>query len=276
MNAIPVPEYERKHNLIGLAISLLFHVLVLYLFFFAMAWERQDPPPFEGGYSIGVNLGNSDEGFGEVQTEEAPGEKTPAEASQTPPAEAEPQQPGPAPASQGENLITSNQGEETSLKPAPEPVRPAPVSPVTPPPAPAPAKPSVNQNSLYNPGGGGSSEGNDPGKTGDKGKAGGTLDNRGIYSGSGTGGGNLDMPGWQWDSPPVVRDESEEKGRIVFQVKIDENGEVISVQVLEKNVSPALVRKYQKEVETLTFSRRAGGNSGSGATGKITFNIKSN
>jgi hypothetical protein len=56
---------------------------------------------------------------------------------------------------------------------------------------------------------------------------------------------------------------------------VDDDGSIISVNVLEKNVSPALVKKYQKEVENLSFSRTSGGNTGDGAIGKITFIITS-
>jgi outer membrane biosynthesis protein TonB len=82
------------------------------------------------------------------------------------------------------------------------------------------------------------------------------------------------MAGWNWDSTPVVNDESNEEGKVKFQIKVDEEGNIISVTVLEKNISPALVKKYQKEVESLTFSKN-GGSNGEGATGTITFLITS-
>jgi outer membrane biosynthesis protein TonB len=111
------------------------------------------------------------------------------------------------------------------------------------------------------------------------GKADGNPDARGIYDGNpgkGKGGSSLDMAGWRWDTKPKVNDESNEEGRIVFQVNVDEEGSIVSVTVLEKSVSPALVRKYQKEVEGLSFSRTSGGNNGKGASGRITFLITSN
>jgi hypothetical protein len=84
----------------------------------------------------------------------------------------------------------------------------------------------------------------------------------------------LDMLGWKFDRKPTVTDESSEEGKVVFQVKVDEEGNIISVNILQKDVSPALARKYQKEVETLSFSRTSGVKTDEGATGKITFFIR--
>ena len=141
--------------------------------------------------------------------------------------------------------------------------------------------PNTSPASLFPSDKGGSSSnnnGNKPGTVGDMGKVNGNPDVRGIYDGNpgkGKGGSSLDMAGWRWDSKPLVRDESSEEGKIVFEVKVDEEGNIISVRPLEKSVSPALVRKYQKEVESLSFSRSSGGNNGQGATGRITFIITS-
>ncbi len=82
---------------------------------------------------------------------------------------------------------------------------------------------------------------------------------------------SLDMAGWRWNSRPNVNDPSDEEGKIVFQIKVDGYGTIVSLNVLEKTVSPALVNKYRKEVEELTFSRTSGGSDGEGATGRITF-----
>jgi hypothetical protein len=91
------------------------------------------------------------------------------------------------------------------------------------------------------------------------------------------GGCSLDMAGWRWDKKPHLNEESNEEGRIVFEIIVDEEGNVVSVKVLERSVSPALVRKYQKEIENLSFSRVSVRNTVSGARGRITFIIaKSN
>jgi outer membrane biosynthesis protein TonB len=266
-------EYENRNNLIGWSVSIGFHLLLFLLMFFAMAWQRQIPPPPE--YGMEVNFGLDDQGFGDVQ-EMTPSsqEPQPKQASQAPAQEEEQQEEKAEP----EKIIQGD--EEVALKPvkteAPVKTNPAPTeSPKT-----NPTKTASSQSLFPSDNGGSSSNnnGNKPGTTGDMGKANGNPDVRGIYDGNpgkGSGGSSLDMAGWRWDSKPVVRDESNEEGRIVFEVKVDEEGNIVSVRPLEKSVSPALVRKYQKEVESLSFSRTSGGNNGAGATGRITFIITS-
>jgi protein TonB len=274
VSSLAEQEYEKKNNLIGWSVSLGIHILIFLLMFFAMAWQRQIPAPPE--YGIEVNFGTDDQGFGDVQemTPSSP-EPQPQQASQAPAQEEEQQEEKSA---EPERIIQGD--EQVALSPskteAPVKVNPAPVeSPKT-----SPVK-TPSAASLFPSEKGGSSSnnnGNKPGTSGDMGKTNGNPDVRGIYDGNpgkGSGGSSLDMAGWRWDSKPQVRDESNEEGRIVFEVKVDEEGNIIGVRALEKSVSPALVRKYQKEVEGLSFSRTSGGNNGAGATGRITFIITS-
>jgi outer membrane biosynthesis protein TonB len=268
-------EYEKRNNLIGWAVSLGFHLLIIFLLINALAWKRQIPPPPE--YGMEVNFGLDDQGFGDVQ-ELTPSseEPQPKQASQELVQQEEPQQQEqeaePEKIIRGDEVVNMPPAKtEVAVKPAPVPAE----APKT-----APAK-TPSAASLFPSDNGGSSSnnnGNKPGTTGDMGKANGNPDVRGIYDGNpgkGAGGSSLDMAGWRWDSKPQVRDDSNEEGRIVFEVKVDEEGNIVSVRALEKSVSPALVRKYQKEVENLSFSRTSGGNNGQGATGRITFIISS-
>jgi hypothetical protein len=62
------------------------------------------------------------------------------------------------------------------------------------------------------------------------------------------------LSGWRWDFEPNPPDTSNENGKIVFEIKIDDRGEIISVRTLEKTVSPEVERIYRQEVESLTFS----------------------
>lgn len=274
VSSLAEQEYEKRNSLIGWSASIGFHVLLFILMFYAMAWKRQIPPPPE--YGMEVNFGLDDQGFGDVQemTPSSP-EPQPNQASQAPSQQEENQEEKsaePEKIIQGDEQVALTPSRtEAPVKAAPSPVESAKTSPVKTP----------STESLFPSEKGGSSSnnnGNKPGTTGDMGKANGNPDVRGIYDGNpgkGSGGSSLDMAGWRWDSKPQVRDESNEEGRIVFEVKVDEEGNIISVRPLEKSVSPALVRKYQKEVENLSFSRTSGGNNGVGATGRITFIITS-
>jgi outer membrane biosynthesis protein TonB len=225
-----------------------------------------------------VNFGLDDQGFGEVQDMNPPGEEPGRQenaASPAQPQENTETEAADTPEAEPENVITG-QDETLNLNP-PKPKAEAPKAETKPTSNPA-AENKPRTEALF-PGdksGSGSNNGNKPGTVGDMGNPKGNPDVRGIYEGNpGKGGSSLDMAGWRWDSRPNVNDQSDEEGKIVFQIKVDGDGNIVSVNVLEKTVSPTLVNKYRKEVEELTFSRTSGGSDGEGATGRITFIITS-
>jgi protein TonB len=95
--------------------------------------------------------------------------------------------------------------------------------------------------------------------------------------GDGQGGPGLDMNGWRWVAPPKPQDNSNETGKIIFKIKVNEDGEVIDVIKYESSVSDAVVKKYKEAVERLEFEKIAGNNSVADiSTGYITFIIKKN
>ena len=119
-------------------------------------------------------------------------------------------------------------------------------------------------------------QGDDVDIEGDKGDPKGTVDSRALYGTYGGGGGPmLDLAGWKWDFEPNPNDTSNENGKIVFEIKIDDMGEIISVRTLEKSVSPSVERIYKNEVESLTFSPTSSTPPAAVSTGKITFIIRS-
>lgn len=121
------------------------------------------------------------------------------------------------------------------------------------------------------------SEGSATNEKGNEGDPEGKVDQKGLMSGGGDGGPVLDLTGWTWVTKPDPKDESQETGKIVFRIRIDDRGQVLQVITLESTVSAALVRIYQKEVEKVTF-KPLGSNSRPASTseGKITFVIKTN
>lgn len=109
------------------------------------------------------------------------------------------------------------------------------------------------------------------------------IDDRAIFkkvdngSGSGNKGSSLDLAGWDWDFKPQPNDKSAENGMIVFQIIIDEEGEIINIKTLEKTVSPVVEKVYRDAVMELTFSKVSDGRAAAAtSTGKITFIIQSN
>ena len=103
-----------------------------------------------------------------------------------------------------------------------------------------------------------------------------TIDERGLYKvhqGKQTGA-SLELAGWVWDVAPQPQDDTDEFGKIIFQITIDEFGEVIAVKTLEKTISPLVERIYQDALTALTFSKIADHSvysSTSTSTGKVTF-----
>lgn len=100
------------------------------------------------------------------------------------------------------------------------------------------------------------------------------IDERGLYNrGKSRGkqaGATLELKGWQWDTVPDPKDMTEEFGKIVFEIKVDEDGEIISIQTLEKTVTPMVEKMYADALRALTFSKTAETPSGI-STGKVTF-----
>lgn len=91
------------------------------------------------------------------------------------------------------------------------------------------------------------------------------------------GGGNavLDMPGWTWEEKPVISDQSSETGTLVLEIRIDEEGEVISVKPVKRSISRATTNIYIQAVKDLVFYPDVvGGVLQSETTGRITFVIK--
>ncbi|MGB3851266.1 MAG: hypothetical protein WA958_14950 [Tunicatimonas sp.] len=280
---------EKKNQRIALAVATGFQALLLLLFFFLVAWRRPDPPLPE--YGIELNFGLDSEGSGqtpvpeptpvveEVVEEDAPEpevEETPevpvtgAEVEEV--TEAELTEPEPEPV---EEVVTETQAEESpvvveEVKESPREVvaKPEP----KPKPVPAPKQESLYPGKAANP----SNQGDDVKQVGDKGKETGKIDERAIYGAKGSAdGASLQMAGWNWDNIPRPNDSSNENGRIVFEITIDDQGEIIGVRTIEKTVSPTVERQYRRAVEQLTFSTTNDNvRPAPTSTGRITFLIR--
>ncbi len=280
-------ENSKKNKAISLSISLGFHVALLLTFYFFFSYSPPDPPLGTLGYGVELNFGTSDLGSGDLQPE---AEKSP----DTPPKEvSEPENSTPISKESQTSLITEEQGEEIALN---EPIDKKVEKKITEPDFKEKKevkiieKPkTVNEDAIFKPEGNANKskgDGNDANSVGDKGKKEGATNNSGIFEGNlgqggngsgGSGGSTLDLAGWEWERKPNPKDKSNEGGKIVFQIKIDEYGEIIEIRVLEKTVSAEVVSIYRSEIEKLSFVR-SGGSSDLPpqiSTGKITFIIKS-
>ena len=282
------PE-EKKNRTIALAVATAFQLFLLVLFFFLVAWRRPDPPLPE--YGIELDFGMDNTGTGETSepeptpvVEEVVEEPAEAEVEEvTEVVEPEPEVEEitetevtePEPVDPVEEVVTETQVEESPavVEEVEEEVKEVIAEP-TPEPKPTP-KPEAE--SLY-PGNTAkaSNEGDDANEVGDKGKEEGKIDERAIYGARGTAdGASLQMAGWDWDNIPRPQDSSNENGRVVFEITIDDQGDIIGVKTIEKTVSPAVERQYRLAVEQLTFSTTSDNvRPAPTSTGRITFIIR--
>jgi periplasmic protein TonB len=203
-----------------------------------------------------------------------------------------------------ETAITSKVESGVKIKEAPVKAKATPIKPTeTAKPAPAkvepikpqPIPPKPDAGSLYskpgsktggngtigtssNPGGNNNGDGA-KGEVGDKGDPKGKIDAP-LYSGKPGGGGgapsgnSLNLTGWTWSKKPVVNDNSDETGSIKFEIKVDEQGEILAVRVVSSTVSRSVVNLYKQAIEKVSFVPTGSGARPTVSTG--TINIKIN
>jgi len=160
-----------------------------------ISWKLPEHPPKVLDDLIEINLGNDEEGMGEVQPL-IKGEKAPS-------TESVPEQKTAAPQNQTAEEIKTDDNNDNESAPVTKPVKTT-VKPVTPavvvaPPAPKPQKPKVPGYKSPTPGGGNGAtedngytmQGKKPGGTGDAGSPNGKPDSYGNSPGGRTGGGGL-------------------------------------------------------------------------------------
>ena len=278
---------EKKNKRVGMIVSLTVHTLLLLFFAFLIAWQEPDPPLPE--YGIELNFGIDQSGTGEVQPETPVKQIENKEETKT-----EEMQPDESPAEEPEpevidklavEEVTEVFEDDESEDVVQEKTETDVVEEKMVKEEPVPAEPEVKaeENEVVPENDKGeknvpdtANQGDKTDKTGDQGDEHGVIDARALYGKPGGGGGSsLELAGWIWDFKPKPNDTSNEVGRIVFEIKIDEQGEIISIKTLEKTVSPSIEKIYKTEVEKLTFSKTDNLPPAPISTGKITFIIKS-
>lgn len=288
------PEVERRNQRIGWVVSIGSHLILLLLFFFMLAWREPDPPLPE--YGIELNFGLEEAGSGEDQPEVTAPQPEQSESENI-------EENVEEPADVQEDIMPADEEtervedavEEVQTQPEESPdVMENPTTPVESNREKADTE-SIKESAENKPvkeatediasgvsntdseAQESTSQGDQSDATGDQGDPRGSIDSRALYGSQGGGGGpSLDLSGWIWDFEPRPNDTSNENGKIVFEIKIDDRGEIISVRTLEKSVSPQVERIYKQEVESLTFSPLSSSTIPAPvSTGKITFIIKS-
>ncbi len=275
---------EQKNKRIAGITTIGLHGLLIVFLFFAVGWRAPNPPYPQ--YGIELNFGLDDQGSGEIQPLEPVGSVPEASADQKQDEPKHDETPLKAESKQAEQL-TAKDNDAVAVKDVKKAEAPALVKSKettventavseTTKPAVVYKKPSaeVSDGKAGQPG----SHGDDVNKAGDKGSPQGTLDAKALYGkpGGGGGGSSLSLSGWQWDEIPEPKIPGNESGgRVVFEIKVDALGEIISIKTLERSVSLETENICRREIEKLTFSK-TGTNVPSVSTGKITFIVRSN
>ncbi len=307
-------EREQQMNRrISLLTSVGIHFIMLVLFLFVIGWKAPDPPLSAYGSGVELNFGLDDAGGGDVQPLTSPGpQDKPAETNtQTPKEEVKPvetpreepekkQEESKPETKNNENTLTSKDDEspvevkETKKKDVKEvkevrtetqkkdvktkPVEKAEKKEVKA--AETPAKKTGDETKR----GGAQSQGDDKGKTGDKGSPEGSLDPNGQYTGKpgsggpGAGGGNgfgLDMSGWNWDEQPkapAIPDN--DNGKLVFEITVDADGEITGIKTIEKTLSSEAERLCKAEIQKRSLVRTSTAPASPVSKGRITFILK--
>jgi len=288
---------EKKNQKIGAAVSIGVHAVVLLLFFFLMAWKEPNPPNPE--YGIELNLGLEQQGFGTQQPQPQP-VREPVEEQESEPQpvqeeiveETEEVTEEPVTTPETSREVVQDEGPDViEQQPAKQP-QPQPKKEPKPEPKPEPVKQQpkkeVDTRALF-PGSGdknkkpdnAASQGDQPNQQGDQGSKQGKVDARALYGkpGGGDGGPLINLTNWVWDRTQVSKDNSSERGKIVFEIIVDQYGEITSYRAVETTVSPSVVNYYARQVEdfTFTFNPSSPGTSPAAASkGTITFFINSN
>jgi outer membrane biosynthesis protein TonB len=299
-------QEERKKRITAALTTLGVNVVVFLILFFAAAWKSAGSG--EGQYpGIEVNLGYDDQGSGDDQPDRPIGneEATDDENPPAQPAEEEPELETPQQAPVEElpetkivqpttvtdpNSDVEIPEEKKEVKPVEKPVEKKPVEkPIEQKPIEKPKV--VDKNAVYpgkttsansTTGGTGTgkqgtsgNEGDDIGKQGDKGVEGGTVGAQ-TYQGrpGGGDGGTLDLYGWEWDNIPKPNITDNETGRVVFEIEVDENGDLLGYRKESGSVSAAAERACIAAIQKLTFSKKSGAKVPPVSKGRITFVIR--
>ncbi|MBI3718384.1 MAG: hypothetical protein HY252_07285 [Sphingobacteriales bacterium] len=282
------PASEANKNTKALVTTLVFHGLLL-LMFFLIAFKEPVPPVYPPpGEGVEVNLGNSDQGFGDEQPL-VKGEPAPAAEEQvsSPPPTAQPE------TVKEETPDNENGDEEVKKKPVvtkpttkPKPVvnneppkkNPAPTTVTNP--IPAPPKPKATYKGGTGTGGNNADDYNKSrnqgiaGGKGDQGKPNGNPNSDSYTGNGGTGksgisvGGNLKGRG---HTNPSFEDDFNENAKVVMQVMVSADGRVTSASYVAKGSTTSnasMIEIARRKAFQIKFA------AGEEATGTITFNFK--
>lgn len=288
---------DKKNEQTAFLVSLGLHASLFLTFFFLVSWRAPYPPAPE--YGVVLNYGLDDQGGGEIQPEAPVGnsnvddknsEPTPDDKSQqdvtqeTPQKEDVKEDKSEAAISDEESPVTvKTEKKKIEDKPAEKVEK---VEPKKDTKSVKEENPVVKKEAIYTPNTGtkkgetSQSQGDDPGKVGDKGNPEGKLDAKALYGKPGGGGGGdgfgLAMTGWAWASTPKIPElpASEEDGRIVFEIECDEEGDIVGITTVQRGLSAKAEQLLKDELRKNSLIRTSNGKAPTKSKGQVVFVLK--
>ena len=284
--------------------------LLIILFLVSLTSSTPNPPPVE---YVEVNFGTSDVGSGSVQTYNKPNPSPRAEnvkksedrpnpkVTTTPRVERTPVtrttrtedvKVSKAPAEKP--IIASRSESPVSVAERPETKRPEATSPKADP-TPPRAEPvkkveTVDPNALYKrssggagsngtngraAGVGGNNNGDDRSGVGDKGNPDGNINAKEFYGkpGGSKSGVALNVSGWSFGNNRLDKDDSDEGGKIIYQIRVDSDGNIVSARPLQQTVSPSVESHYRRQVMRFKLRPKGAVTPSELSTGTLTISI---
>lgn len=238
-------HFEKQKNARAAGFTLLF-LSAFFAVLFLVSWTTPSVPPPAIDEGIEVNLGNSDQGLGEVAPE-IMGDPAPQESPQESvptPSKAIAEENIPPVDNDPEPALTTVSDKKVAVVKRPEPVRTVVTNPAPPAPVPKPAVPKATMRKITGgTGTGGNGAGRNNGVT-NQGIAGGKGDqgspngnpNSNTYSGSGSNGNSgvtirSGLNGRRFTSFPRFQDDFNENAKVAVDIIVDAGGRVISAGI---------------------------------------------
>lgn len=292
-------EKEKKYRRISWIASISVQLVLLLLFYFLIAWREPDPPIPSYGIELAFGLENvgsgpkpvttpepaeevvqkeqaSEETSDETAEENSVDEAVETESVEEPVEEVDEvqetpvtDQPSPTvveevkkPVEQPKKEVVKEEVKKTTPKPEVEQPKKSEVQKEA-------LMPKADQGETNNSSG-------ETNKDGREGKEEGTIDGRALMGDQGSSNGaSLQMSGWVWDFKPDPKDNSSEEGKIVYKIKVDQDGYIVGIELVSSTVSPTVERFYRQSIERLSFSKTNDYKPAPMSTGTITFIIRS-
>ena len=280
---------ERKNHVVGIFTSVGIHVALLIAFLFMIAWRAPNPPLPE--YGIELNFGLDDSGSSEIQPDKPVGsteelkEETAKEKIEEikEPSQAEVKPETSKPIEEAVSKLESPVVVKEIKKEAKVVEKPKEDKKVeTKTEVPETKKETSSSDTKKattdaSKTGVQGNQGDDKGKVGDKGSPEGSLDAKALYGKQGGGGGGfaLQMAGWNWDEQPnAPKLPDNENGRVVFEIEVDENGEITSIKTVERSLSPEAEKICRQEIEKRSLVRTSAGVTPERSKGRVAFVLR--